>query len=140
MTEHHGENPMETETEWSTVNNSRSKRDNQEPIAKTMNEKSTTNKTVEVEIETIRALPPKHEKTVLTLINFMILPSKGITTISIPHSMNRLIQVIQTVDPKACLTVFSLFLGLINCLNPLVTAPHVTLHSVYTNTNTYNTY
>ena len=101
MTEHHGENPMETETEWSTVNNNRSKRDNQDPIATTMNEKSTTNEAVEVEIESIRALPPKHEKTVLTRINFTILPSKGITAISIPHSMNRLIQVIQTVDPKA---------------------------------------
>ena len=53
MTKHHGENPMETETEWSTVNNSRSKRDNQEPIAKMMNKKSTTNEAVEVEIETI---------------------------------------------------------------------------------------
>ena len=56
---------------------------------------------MEAEIETIRALPLKHEKTLLTWINFIILPSKGITAISIPHSMNRLIKIIQAADPKS---------------------------------------
>jgi hypothetical protein len=37
----------------------------------------------------------------VTRINFTILPSKGITALLIPHSINRLIKVIQAADPKA---------------------------------------
>jgi hypothetical protein len=53
MTDHHGEKPMETETEWSTVNKNKGKKDNQETIPDTMEGKSNKNEAVEVEIETI---------------------------------------------------------------------------------------
>ena len=53
MTEHHGENPIEIKMKWSTVNHSKSKKDNQEPITETIKEKDTPNEVVEVEIETI---------------------------------------------------------------------------------------
>jgi hypothetical protein len=88
MTHHHGKKAMETKTEWSTVNKNKGKKNNQETIPDMMEGKSNENEAVEVKIETIRALPLKHEKTVLTRINFTILPSKGITALSIPHSMN----------------------------------------------------
>ena len=55
----------------------------------------------EDEIELIRTITPKHEKTFKTCVNFMIVPPRGTTKISIAHSMRRLITSLKPADGKA---------------------------------------
>jgi hypothetical protein len=101
MTNHHGGMPMDTAAEWTTATGKNNKKRNHETIPSGTSKKSNKNEAEENEIELIRTIEPKHEKTFKTRINFTIVPQRGTTKISIAHIMWRLITSLKPADAKA---------------------------------------
>ena len=101
MTNHHGESPDPGGKAWSLPASKHGKKQPPPTATGQESEKSKKKDTAEVEIKTHRIQHAQKEESVVTRVNFTILPTKGTTKLSITNSMHRMIAAIKTGDPTA---------------------------------------
>ena len=101
MTTHHGDPPLDAEANWTKVTAYAAK--NKEPTTKTgkENEKSTQIEAQEDKNEasgTGTNAPRRNDSNYVTRINFKVIPDKNTKTLSVIHSINRILAATKAID------------------------------------------
>jgi hypothetical protein len=101
MTTHHGDSPLDAEANWTKVTAYAAK--NKEPTPKTGKENE---KNLQIEAQegkneasgTGTNAPRRNDSNYVTRINFKVIPDKNTKTISVFHSINRILAATKTID------------------------------------------
>ena len=105
MTNNHGETPLDVATDWSTVGKKVSKKQAALNYSGQTSKKSNQNHQAIGEIENINTPDPtpveRNESTIITRVNFKVIPNRDIKTISVSHSICRIIAAIKESDKNA---------------------------------------
>lgn len=105
MTNNHGETPLDVATDWSTVGKKASNKQAALNHSGQTSKKSNQNHQAIGEIENIITTDPspveRNESTILTRVNFKVIPNRDIKTISVSHSICRIVAAIKASDKNA---------------------------------------
>ena len=104
MTNDHGETPFGMTAEWTTVGSNGSKKQATHRTQGQTSEKSNQNHQAIGEIEQIIEIdqtPQRVDSSFITRINYKVIPTKDLKTISVPNSICRIIAAIKEADKNA---------------------------------------
>ena len=101
----HGDSPLPVATDWTTVGGNATKKQAPQAVQGQSSKKSIQNGQAigEIGANTIATTSPpnRNESNFITRINFKVIPTREIKTVSVPHSICRIVNALKATDKTA---------------------------------------